>query len=364
VTNYSGGFIVSKKAIESKGYEYFRSHPVGTGPFMFSLARPKEGIFLKAFDKYFKGSPKLKGVEILLLPEIKDRETGLKEGRLDIITGSGDSGWIERVKQISNILLDVHGPGEVMTIHLNTKKKPFDNLLVRKAIFHAIDRNEFIKSTSRILSEKVFSPVPAKFVPGGISEEEIRNLKLDYEPDISKARTFLLQAGYPEGFSISVISSEKRIFRANYEILRDQLKKIKIDCNIEVVPHSEMHKRIRNGDSPLVIYGAFRPNADSFLTRFFHSDSIIVTGKTPDTNFSGYDKIDGLIQAAREEILPEKQIRLWMQAQIRILNDAVAFPLFLTNQCFVRKDDVEYGHPLNSCMALYPQITEKSRFIK
>ncbi|MEW5908650.1 MAG: ABC transporter substrate-binding protein [Thermodesulfobacteriota bacterium] len=35
VTNYSGGFIVSKKAIESKGYEYFKSNPVGTGPCMY-----------------------------------------------------------------------------------------------------------------------------------------------------------------------------------------------------------------------------------------------------------------------------------------------------------------------------------------
>ncbi|MEW5910726.1 MAG: ABC transporter substrate-binding protein, partial [Thermodesulfobacteriota bacterium] len=315
-------------------------------------------------DRYFKGRPKLKGIELLLLPDVQDRENRLKEGDVDIITGSGDSEWIERIKNIPNILLDVHGPGEVMTIHFNMKKKPFESLLVRKAVLHALDRNEFIKSTSRILSEKIYSPVPVKYIPGGISEEEIQKLGLNYENDIQKANMLLSQAGYPNGFKITVVSSEKRIFRANYEILKEQLKKIRIDCNIEVVPHAEMHKRIRKGDSPLVIYGAFRPNADAFLTRFFHSDSIILTGKTPDTNFSGYDKIDALIEAAREEIMPEKQITLWMQAQIRILSDAAAFPLFLTNQCFVRRSDLEYGHPLISSMALYPQFTEKSRVIK
>jgi peptide/nickel transport system substrate-binding protein len=53
-----------------------------------------------------------------------------------------------------------------------------------------------------------------------------------------------------------------------------------------------------------------------------------------------------------------------MQAQIKILSDAAAYPVFFTNQCFARRSDVDYGHPLKASMALYPQITEKTRFLK
>ena len=121
-----------------------------------------------------------------------------------------------------------------------------------------------------------------------------------------------------------------------------------------------MHKKIRKYPLPIVIYPAWRPNADAYLTRFFHSDSIIVKGSRPDTNFSHYDKIDKLIEAARLTIDPAAQVNLWIQAQIRILDDMAAFPVMFTRQCYARKEYVDYGHSLVSTMALYPQFTENT----
>jgi peptide/nickel transport system substrate-binding protein len=106
---------------------------------------------------------------------------------------------------------------------------------------------------------------------------------------------------------------------------------------------------------------AWRPNADAYLSRFFHSDAIILTGARPDTNFSSYDKVDRLIEAARLEIDPERQIQLWVQAQIRILDDMAAFPIMYSKQCYARRTIVDYGHSLVSTMALYPQFTENTR---
>ena len=116
--------------------------------------------------------------------------------------------------------------------------------------------------------------------------------------------------------------------------------------------------------NPIVVYNAWRPNADVFLTRFFHSDSIVVTGAKPDTNFSHYDKIDDLIEAARLETDPGRQIELWKQAQIKILADMAAYPLHYYNMVHARRNYIEYGHEVVSTMALYPQITEKTRIVK
>lgn len=76
-----------------------------------------------------------------------------------------------------------------------------------------------------------------------------------------------------------VVFSKKNIYQTYYKMIREQLAEINIICNISFVSHREMHRQIRKAPVPLVIYPAWRPNADAYLTRFFHSDSIVVAGK-------------------------------------------------------------------------------------
>jgi len=364
--DYGGGFIVSKKAIEKMGYEAFKAHPVGTGPFMFESHTPGKQVRLKANKVYFRGRPFLEGVEIHFFPDFKDRANGLKQGELDVIVGPGRSSerkLIEKFKQERDLVSEVFGVGEVGTIHLNTSVQPLNDVRVRRAIGHVLDRTAFFGVVSKRLVAPVYSPVPAQFLPGGLKKDEVVGYGLDYDTNIEKAQQLMAEAGYANGFSFEVVTSEKRIYCMSYEVMRDQLARIGIDCKIKVVPHGKMHKLIRQGVNPMVIYYAWRPNADVYLTQFFHSDSIVRTGAKPVTNFSHYDKIDKLIEAARLEIHPQHQISLWQQAQLRILHDAVAYPLFSARQCYTRSSNVDYGHKLISAMALYPQITEKTRFI-
>ena len=117
---------------------------------------------------------------------------------------------------------------------------------------------------------------------------------------------------------------------------------------------------IRQDFNPIVIYEAFRPNTDEFLSRFFHSSATISSGKNPATNFSHYKGIDELIEKARLERFTSRQIKLWEYAQIKLLEEMVVYPLHHKNQIFVRWDTVDYGHPIISTTALYPQFTEKT----
>jgi peptide/nickel transport system substrate-binding protein len=142
--------------------------------------------------------------------------------------------------------------------------------------------------------------------------------------------------------------------------MQAQLAEIGIGIDIKVVDHSSMHSMIREDVNPIVIYVAWRPNADVYLTRFYHSDSIVVTGAKPDTNFSHYAEIDDMIEGARAELDSEKQIEMWKDAQIKILEDMVAYPLQYQNQVTARWDYVDFGHELKSVLALYAQFTENT----
>lgn len=360
VANYSGGFVVCKQAVEALGDDKFKTNPVGTGPFIFQQYSPQEKILLRANPDYFRGAPLLDGIEYRYMADIASREAGLLSGELDVINGQPDIQWVDNMSQQSGIAVDVFGVGEVVTLHFNMTAEPLDDVEVRKALAYALDRDEFLALFGEPVAENVYSPVPAKFLAGGLTREEVEALDLDYDLDRDLARQMLADAGYPDGFSMEIVTSEMTGYRRISENLQAQLAEVGIDLKVNVVDHSTMHARVRENVNPIIVYIAWRPNADSYLTRFYHSDSIIMTGSAPDTNFSHFDQIDDLIEQARIETDADAQIQMWKDAQIKTLEEMVSYPLHYQQQVYARSVNVDYGHELISVLALYPGITEKT----
>lgn len=364
VANYSGGFIVCKKAAEKLGADGMKTRPVGTGPFMFKSYSPQERVQLVANPAYFRGKPQLDGVDFRYMPDISSRELALRNAQVDVINGAPDKAWVDKMKGVSGVKVDVFGVGEVAVLHLQTTAPPLDKPEVRKAIAYALERDEFLALVGPGIGENVYSPVPVKFLAGGLTRQELAAKGLDYKTDREKAKKLLADAGYPNGFPLEMVTSEMTGYRVLYESMQAQLAKVGIKANVKVVDHPTMHSMIRKDANPLVIYIAWRPNADIFFTQFLHSDSIVVTGKKPNTNFSHYNKIDGLIEQARNETDQAKQVALWKEAQIKALEDMVVYPIQYQNQVYARSTAVDYGHELISVLALYPGITEKTRLTK
>jgi len=246
-------------------------------------------------------------------------------------------------------------------VQLNNKEKPLDNLKVRQALAYALDREEFLALVGTKVGEAVYSPVPAQFLPGGLTQAEVAAKGLEYKPDLNKAKQLLAEAGLPNGFSLSLVTSELPSYKSIYESMQAQLAKIGVKIDLQVVDHATMHSRIREDANPIVVYIAWRPNADVVLTQFFHSDSIVVTGPKANTNFSHYDKIDKLIESARVDLDPKKQADEWKEAQVQVLQEMVGLPIMFTNQVYARTASVDYGHELKSVLALYPGVDETTR---
>jgi peptide/nickel transport system substrate-binding protein len=364
VADYSAGFIVSKRAIEGMGDTAFKTHPVGTGPFMFKDYKPMEQVVLVRNNDYFRGKPHLEEVRVRFMPDTSSREMGLRKGELDVIEGVREQPWLDKVRKFPDTKVYIIGPGETIVPHFNMSKKPFDILEVRKAIAYALDRRKFVAFFGEEVSEPIYSFIPAKFLAGGLTKEEVAAAGLLYEFNIAKAKELLAKAGYPKGFSVELFTSESTTYSRSYELVQAQLREVGVDVKLSVVEHSTFHSMIRKDLSPIAIYSCWRPNADVFLTRFFHSNSIVVTGKKPDTNFSHYNQIDDLIERARVQADPAKQAELWKEAQIKMLKDMVAYSLIITKYVYGAKPYVDWGYELKSTFALYPQITEKTRISK
>ncbi len=292
VANRFGGLIVPKKAVMEIGEDAFKTHPVGTGPFMFSSVKQMEKLVLVRHPKYFRGGAKLAEVDLYYMPDVSSRELGLQKGELDIIEGPRDQAWGKKMDAIPGVVVDAVGSSETVVAHFNMTKKPLDNLKVRQAIACALDRKEFVTYYGDRIASPIYSPVPLKGMVGGLAKEEAAKAGALYEPDLTKAKKLLAEAGFPNGFSIDVFTSESDSYKGAYELMQAQLRKVGINLNLSVVDHPTFHKRIREDLDPIVVYLSGRPNADNILTHFFDSNSIVATGKKPIVNFSHFGAVE------------------------------------------------------------------------
>jgi peptide/nickel transport system substrate-binding protein len=350
LTNYHGGYIVSKKAVMEKG-DKFKFDPIGTGPFMLKDYIPKEKVVAVRHPDYFRGKPKLDRVELWFMPDASTREMAYRKGEIDIVEGEREQAWVNKMRGIPGTAIEIFGPGETLVLHFNMTKKPLDDIRVRRAICHAINLDELMKFLGPDVTEKLVSPIPMNYL-GGTDKVP----KYEFNPE--KAKKLLAEAGYPKGLDLSMVITEMSDYRRPMEQIQEQLRRAGINLKMDVITHTAFHQQIRKDVNPLVLYVCARfPTADPMLTQFYHSKSIVGT-PTAITNFSHYNKIDDLIEKARVEPDAKKQKALWAEAQKRIIEDAVALPLCITKFVFARKTYVDLGYEMRSTLTLVTPIKE------
>ena len=352
VANYHGGNIVSAAAAEELG-DGFRTAPVGTGPFAFDELSEGQYLRMVAHDDYFRGRPQIDTISYRYIPATSARELAFRNGELHAFVGTREDRWVNRMRDGEAAVVDVFEPGELRTLHLNASMEPFDDIRVRQAVAHAINRDELVAFMGPSVARRNDAPVPAGYLGHAAGMEA-----LPYDPD--RARALLAEAGLPDGFSTTVHITERTALLTPMEVIQAQLAQVGIDIELEVVEHSAWHAAIRDNVSAMVLYGAARfPVADTYLTQFYHSNSIVGT-PTAVTNFSHCTVADDEITAARSEPDPARQLELWETAQRAIVEDVCAIPLFELLQVWARAPDLNYGFDLTGSLSLGPVITEQA----
>jgi peptide/nickel transport system substrate-binding protein len=322
MVGYQQGYIVSKKAAEKYG-EQFKWNPVGTGPFYFDRHSPREKVVLKAFDKFYGGRPQIDEVQYFDVPEDATKLIGLEKGTFDLLFPEAvTADFADQVKKMGAVI-DRRGPGGQERFYINMTKPPFDDIRVRKAFMHAIDR--------KAIKETMYPGALARVAPSCLPPGYFGHIPMEfpeYNPELAKK--LLAEAGHPNGFTIKNYFISKSFFYPKVLTLaQEQLRKVGIIVELQVVEHATYHENIRKNLDPFVLYGGTRiTDADPWLSLFFDSKEIPdpATGNKG-SNFAHYRAIDDLLAAGRVERDVKKRAAIYHEAQKRIQRDLVCLPI-------------------------------------
>ncbi|MDF5753162.1 ABC transporter substrate-binding protein [Spongiactinospora sp. TRM90649] len=331
IANWQGGLMVCKKAVEAEGEE-FGLHPVGPGPYTFRGHTPGQQVDLVANDAYYLGKPLAAGWTIRFMNDDTARQAALFSGDIDLADPSagGDLGlrMIDEREGFKVVTAPLFGIWYAM---FNTKVKPLDDVRVRQAMAYAIDRADYVAAAGPRTAKTVLSAW-SDAMPGGVPDAHTKEAGLAYDYDLDKARKLLAEAGYPDGFRITVSGPAGMQY---YEILQAQLKKIGVQVDIRNVDTPAWQKAQLSGKEPIIVtLIAYRATPQITYGAFFYGPSSVLGGSRPAQNYIGYDGADTLIDQVTRESDPGRQTRLWQDINDQILRDAAAKPLMLAYRTY------------------------------
>ena len=316
VAGYNQGFVVSRKAMEKLGDQY-ATNPIGTGPFVFDSWSPKNQVILVANKEYFQGAPKLDRIVFRLIQEETTAEIALQRGEIDVFYALQNAEVIGRLGKAQGITVHRRTANHTINMVLNATYEPLGKPLVRRAIAHAVNL--------KAMREVFFNGLKGQpnWVLTSSFEEAAKDLtEWAYDPE--KAKALLREAGYPNGFKLTVTSLTLQPYDKIAVLLADDLRKAGIDTSVQILERAAYLAARGAGTPHVVITGVTGPaDPDQPLWNLLHSSSF-----PPGLNTARYKGIDELLEAAQLELDRSKRLALYRQIQQKLREDVPVVPLY------------------------------------
>ena len=311
---------------------YATTHANGTGPFKVVSRKPDvETVFEVNKDWWDKPKHNIDRIVFTPITSAATAVAALLSGQIDFMDRAPLQD-IPRLKQSPGI--QVLAGNELRTVFFlfnrtdkmvsGDAKNPFNDIKVREALYRAIDIDVLQKKIMRGLSRPTGSMV-APAIPGYVPELDER---FGYDPE--KAKALLAEAGYPEGFSFSLVC-DNDVYVNEEEICQavsSMWARIGLKPNLDTAPTSIQTVKFEKGAFDVGILGwANEPMIDSYsiLVQVAHSK----TGTSGVFNWGAWKdpEVDALIDSAGKELDRDKRLALQSQALMTLKRNIDFLPL-------------------------------------
>lgn len=251
-------------AIIPADYENQDTAPVGTGPFKFVSRTPQQDFVMERFEDYWGAPAWLDKVTYKICENADALVMNLNGGSIDLCAHltSAQASQLNQNFQVLEGTMNL-----VQAIYLNNQAKPFDNQLVRQALCYAIDRQGIMDMVADGHGTAVGSSIYPAFTKYFLPE-----LVDKYPHDVAKAKELLAQAGYPDGFDMTIsVPNNYQPHMDTAEVVAEQLREAGINVTIQPVEWSTWLDTIYNGrqfQATVVGVDAANMTARAMLERF------------------------------------------------------------------------------------------------
>lgn len=295
---------------------------VGLGPFMFKGYTPGVKIeFKRNPDFYRTGLPYLDGIEMLVMQDVALQVAALRGGRLDYLYVLTPSLNVELESTLPKLkVADCPGPPSGYALYMLYGKPPFDDIRVRRAISMALDRKGVAEKVMQGKGIVLYSSVFSTYAEALKLEDyppEVRQW-LQYNPQ--RARQFLAEAGYANGFKTVMLTTNIQPERNHTETASALLAEIGIKADIRLLTDTEYNDQVYGGkfQEGIAVGRAGSGDVHTNLYDPYHSSTIPARNRARIND----PKLDKMLDDYTLEKDPKRRVELARQIQIYTVDQA------------------------------------------
>ena len=298
--------------VEPKSAATNNTQPVGTGPFRFEAWAKGTSVTLARWDGFRDAKDvKLRRVTVRFIGDPSAQVAALLSGDVDLFPRVAAARSLEQFKANPKKFQVLIGGSRAKTIlAINNKRKPLDDVRVRRAIAAAIDRQAVIEGAA----EGFGTPIGSFYVPGAPGYVDTTGIN---PYDVAKARALLHQAGVALPLELTMKLPPTPYARQGGEVVAAQLAKVGITAKIENVEWAQW------------LSGVYKDKAYD-LTIISHVEPLDFGNFARPGYYWNYDspQFNALWDKINATVKPDERDRLMAQAQKLVAEDAVAAYLY------------------------------------
>ncbi len=282
-----------------------KENPVGTGPFKFANWAKGSSITIEKNPNYWGDPVALDKAEFRIIPDAAAAIPALLSGDVQAFANMPAGDALPQIESDPRFEVVIGATEGETILSTNNKKAPFDQLKVRQAIAHALNREEIIAGTPPGLG----TPIGTHFSPGNAAYLDLTGT---YPYDPAKAKELLAEAGFPDGFDATIKLPPPAYARDGGQIVASQLRDVGI--NLEIIPvewADWLDQVFKNKDYDLTIVSHTEPNDIGIYARHDYYFQYM----NPE-----FDKVIAELDVTSDEA---KRTELYQKAQRIIAEDAV-----------------------------------------
>ncbi|WP_169738905.1 ABC transporter substrate-binding protein [Jiangella gansuensis] len=331
--------VYQKAHAEQTGEEFGRpaTLAVGTGPWKLDSLNPTSGMELSAHEGYWGGKPPIDRVSVKFFTDNNSMALAMRAGEIDIAPGIAQpEGFVAAAGTASTYTTATCATA---LVSMPTRTEPWDDIHVRRAVAHAINRDDIIAATQGQAGAPLHTLIsPQLFESLGSSDEVEAALEEveTYPFDVEAAEAELAQSSVPDGFSYDL--TVPGAYSAIAQVISAQLAEIGIDAPVEVVPDTAWYGMISEGD-PMFTFtetGACTPDPD-WDSLFLDTDD---AGEPIGLNLAQYTppEINELLTEGLLEQDPAERLRIYTELSKQVAEDVPYVPVYAEGNTYASAD--------------------------